>query len=182
MNIRSVKSLIAVAALLAAVSTSLGQGQIKGTSFNQTDSSLGKIFNTDGTTGLNGTGFSVELWGGTGTDTTAFTLIRPATSISLVNGRTFDTGSSTLSGTTGSFNYQYRAWDNQSGTVTSFSSATLRGASALATVTLTVSPAQPVEAQNFLNFQLSTVAVPEPTTILLGLAGGATLLLRRRKD
>jgi len=176
---KAILALSVLAVTVIGASTAFAQGQIAATSFNQASSSLGLIFDTDGTTPLNGTGFSVELLGGPSSDPGTFTLIRPSTSVFLSAGRTLDIGSSTL-GFSGNLFYQIRAWNNNGGTVTSFDSATIRGASSVTSVTLTTAPALPAAAENFANFSLAVV--PEPSTIALGLIGATALLLRRRRS
>jgi hypothetical protein len=187
---------ICVAAMMVSFISAQAQtlGAIRFSTVNETPG-FAQVFDTDGTTPLAGTGFSAQLWGSTSSN--------PATFVALGTPQTFATGplagfvgagapfgpaavTYQVSGTTGGtpFFYQMRVWNNQGGTVTSFDSALIRGASGVTPVALGgsdgVNPTVPTpDANTHLAFSLA--AVPEPSTIALGVLGGLVLMFRRRK-
>ena len=142
---------------------------------------------------LAGSGFTAELW--------ASTNGAPASSlqaVSAVNGgrSDFRTGAAagwwnatvaTIPGVIegGTATVQVRVWDNRGGTITTWAAAQAnltipQGSSDIFTVSglggiLTTPPS----IQNFRSFNIT--AVPEPSTIALGVLGVGALLLRRRK-
>jgi hypothetical protein len=78
---------------------------------------------------------------------------------------------------------QLRAWDATSST---YAAALTKGASALLTLASTGNPngsppGTPADLTGLTGFTMTTVSVPEPTTLALVLLGGAALLIRRRK-
>lgn len=163
----------------------LAQGQIQfdslGLSF-PAPTTTGRVFDTDTTTPLSGSGFTAQLWGHTTNDRNVFQLLE--TKVGFESGgdagriSVFAATTTPFAGGSALF-YEIRAWNNSAGSITSFDSATTRGVSSIASRTLTTSPSTPNFTDNFANFSL--VVVPEPSTIALGLIGGAALLLRRRR-
>jgi len=145
------------------------------------------VFNVDGVSKLAGTGFSVQLFYGVlGTADNAL--------VALGSPITFGTGglSGYFIGTTVAIpgisvgsqaRLQVRAWDNAGGTITSFASALVRGSSASfnsSNLGDSFTPSTIPVPAGLTTFQLA--AVPEPTTIALGVLGGLGLLARRRRN
>lgn len=138
---------------------------------------------------LTGSGYSAQLWYAVGAG-------QPGGALTLLPGSTttFRTGS-TLGGTpvptvlqvpgvapgTGIGTFQVRAWDNQGGTITSWHSAFVRGASAPFEVTnlgdgvLTL----PADMANFRSFNIWT-PIPEPHPAVLFSLGALGFWLFRR--
>jgi hypothetical protein len=148
---------------------------------------------TYGGPGLVGTGFSAALFFAAGdTGVTEGQL----TAASVGGTTTFRTsGSGLLTQTTallpgvtgGRATFQVRAWDNMGGTVTTWDAALLRQDVAKGKSNLFSPPfdvgfgtVQPPALQGLQSFNIA--AVPEPSTIALGLLGGlGTLVLFRRR-
>lgn len=178
--------LTGLAAVLVLLPSSLmAQGQVQfdsiGLSF-PAPTTTGRVFDTDTVTPLAGANYTAQLWGSTSNDRNVFQLLETKVG--------FETGGdagriSTPTATTTPFAggltlfYEVRAWFNNGGAITSYDNALTRGVSSITSVTLTVSPSTPNFTDNFPNF--SVAVVPEPSTVLLGLLGGAALLLRRRR-
>lgn len=188
------KKLIAIAAVIVLTSASaFAQGGVAmknvgsgGTGGTATTVNSPVYLGTVGGTLLMGTGFSAALYAGPSGTVEG--------SLALVSGSVVNFGTSVLSGYFSSnpsltisgvgvnsvAQLQVRAWDNQGGTVTSWETATIRGESASFTQLL----GDPFNASTIpvLQGMNSFAIVPEPTTVLLGLIGGAGLLLRRRRQ
>jgi hypothetical protein len=142
------------------------------------------VYGTDGTTRLDGTGFTAQLW-----DANSMTALTPGSGTGVVG---FGTGN--FAGTFAPNNsiavpgvaagsdasLMVRVWDNQGGTVTSFDSAAIRGESVTFSVTLAdaQSPTFPILA-GMNSFSLA--AVPEPSVIALAVVGIGAFLVRRKK-
>lgn len=152
---------------------------------------LKAITNTDGTTPLAGSGFSVQVYFGSAgitdpgmlmqymgaNNTLGFAAIPP---IGVIASQPVITlpGIAQMS----SAAIQLRAWDNMGGSVTSWESATVRGESSIFDSLPLGDPlnASVVPQMNGLNpFQLQVI--PEPSTVALGVIGGLALLMRRRR-
>jgi len=104
-------------------------------------------------------------------------------------GSAYTVSSGTIGGGTAGF-YQLRVWDAASGATHEIASATIGakvGSSAVTAVTFGGTPigggvgVLVPQANLHAGFTLSTVVVPEPATIALGLFGAAGLFIRRRK-
>jgi hypothetical protein len=141
-----------------------------------------RVFNLDGTSGLTGTGFTAQLWGGAaGTAESSLVALSPTVNFHPTLGGIFSPNDAVaVPGVAGGAiaTLQVRVWNNQGGTVTSYASAAFRGASQLFNVTLADSnnPNQPALVPGMNSFAL----VPEPSVVVLALAGTGLLLLRRR--
>jgi len=144
---------------------------------------------TYGGAGLQGTGFTAQLWAGTNG--------APESSLSAIATSDFRTGAfagfwnasdvvlpGVLPGTQATV--QVRVWDNAGGTVTTWAAAltrpTLAQGKSLLSLTDTLGDGllnPPGAMSGFRSFNLTQV--PEPSTIALGVLGVGALLLRRRK-
>ncbi len=181
------KKIIALFALMVGlVSTTYGQGNLIFGNLVPDQSVIAPVFNVDGTTPLAGTGFSVQLFYGTA-GTPESSLIALGSPISFQTGGFagyFGGNSVQIPGVPAGSQaqLQVRAWDNAGGTITSFNSALVRGTStSFLSPALAVDLAPSIPAMTGLtSFQLA--AVPEPTTIALGVLGGLGLLARRRRN
>jgi hypothetical protein len=145
-------------------------------------------FNVDGTTKLSGTGFSVQLfYGALGATDNQLVAVGPIGSFLTGGGSGYFAfvDAIVLPGISigSQARIQARAWDNAGGTITSFANALVRGSSASFNSPNLgdpfVSGSIPVPV-GLTSFQLA--AVPEPTTIALGVLGGLGLLARRRRN
>jgi hypothetical protein len=98
------------------------------------------------------------------------------------------TGADGIPGGTVNVNYQFRAWDNRNGTVTSWAQVMAAGGTVAAGTSdiyvfgaaLASGAGTPPLTDGVRSFQL-TQMVPEPSLIALGALGLGALLLRRRK-
>jgi hypothetical protein len=139
-----------------------------------------RVFNVDGVTGLAGTGFTAQLWGGANAD--SLQALTPTVNFGtgLLAGLFSPNSTVAVPGVAvGSVaTLRVRVWDNQSGAVTSWDAATIRGESNTFTVSL-------VDSQNpnppILIGMNSFTLVPEPSVIALALLGAGALLFRRKK-
>jgi len=79
-----------------------------------------------------------------------------------------------------SVNVQMRAWEAAGGTSyeAAVAAGKLAGMSTPVTLKVATAPAPPADMIGLTSFQLS--AIPEPSTLALGVLGAAALLLRRR--
>ena len=157
----------------------------------------GAVFDVNGTTGLDST-FEGQVYAGTSSGSLT-KLGNPGvfgsaggSPNSLFNGLIFDGSTLTLTGVNpGAGFYQLKVWQISAGSsyeVASTVAGSKAGTSAITAITFggtpvgggTGTPAPNVD--NFTSFSVATVAaVPEPTTLALGLFGAAGLLIRRRK-
>jgi hypothetical protein len=146
------------------------------------------VFNTDGLTLLSGAGFSVQLYAGPD-DGSLAPIGSPIGFLSGPFAGYFD-GSDNLPVTGfaqgATPRLQVRAWDNQGGSVTSYESAMIRGASAAFTSpalgddTAPYDPSTIPVPQGLTSFSLALV--PEPSVVALGILGAAAVIFRRRKS
>lgn len=177
--------------LLITASAALAQGTIDfknvGSGGSSTSTSVNApIYNVDGITGLAGSGFSVQLYAGA-TDGSLAPVGTPVGFLSAPFNGYFSGGSIAIPGfATGTTpRLQVRAWDNAGGTITSWDSATIRGASAIFTSpalgdsALPPNPATIPVPQGLLTFNLAVV--PEPSVLGLGALGLVGLVALRRK-
>jgi hypothetical protein len=144
---------------------------------------------------LAGTGFTAQLWGGpAGSPEDALVLVSSTTMRTATSFAGFVTPPATAPSVPGvpggsQATFQLRVWDNQGGTLTSWSAAlnawtagqTALGKSTLFTApALTVPPGTPPNLVGLTSFNITLV--PEPSVIALGALGLGALLLRRRKS
>lgn len=185
---------ILLASLLAfAGITAKADYQIQFITFNGPQNN--HVFDVDGTTKLSGSTFLGQLY--TGTSAGALSAIGTPTAFLTGAGAGFieaigalSVTSGTIFGGTSGF-YQLRVWNAAGGATYEAASATIgakTGTSLATAVTFGGNPSSgpgapitPPQANLHSSFSLSTVAVPEPATIALGLFGAAGLLIRRRK-
>jgi hypothetical protein len=141
------------------------------------------IFELDGTTPL-GLNYTIGLFAGDSEGN--LSLVASTTAIS---GYAFN-GSTTVTGLTPGANaiLQVKAWQ---GGHYDYETATVRGESSIFAVTTSGNPLDtppawtagndPVYSTGFQSFSVMN-AVPEPSTVALGVIGGLGMLLRRRKN
>lgn len=131
--------------------------------------------------------FLGQIWGSTSSsDPTTFVALTSALSFFSDGTITAPTATTVTGASTGAtLFYQLRAWNSAAGSTFAQASAAgngITGKSGVASLTLAATTdifnAQP--SNGFANFSLA--AVPEPTTIALGVMGGMALLARRRRN
>jgi hypothetical protein len=143
---------------------------------------------------LNGTGFTAQLWGHVGTgiaesvlEPLATTAFRTGTAAGFVTAVNATVPNSPIDGSSYSGTFQVRAWDNRSGTVTTWAAVladptVARGSGDIFTAGplggTGTPPATPPIITGMRSFNLF-VPVPEPSVIALGALGLGALLLRR---
>jgi hypothetical protein len=175
---------------VAVVATSYAQGTVN---FNNrvVGVVVAQIYDVDGTTGLAGTGYTAQLFGGAqGTAADQLTALTPATDFRTGNAAGFinSPGAVVVTGVAGggTATLQVRAWDNQGGTLTSFDDAMAAGAAYGSSDPFDVAglgdpsaspPTTPPNLVGLTSFSL----VPEPSTYALLALGAGALFLRRRK-
>lgn len=179
------KALCFAALLMVSASASAADGQINFFTFNG-DTSRGQVFDTGGAPLPGGSTYLGQLYGSTSSNPNSFvSLDSPA---SVAGSGYFNDGTVLATGVSPgtSFFYQLRVWNSAAGG--SFEAASIApngiiGSSQVINVTLGGTEGANVftvpQANGFLSFQLA--AVPEPSTIALGVLGGLVLLFRRRK-
>ena len=192
------KQLIIGAAIVFATVTVRADYQLLFNTFNDPSNPTNPVFDTDGSTLLRGpNGFVGQLYAGT----SAGSLAAIGNSAAFLNGTTLGTGGGSISGGTAtgvdagitsatSGFYQLRVWNTANGSTYEAASAVVGakiGSSTVQSVTLqgyAIGATPPVSfptANLHSSFSLTTVAVPEPATLALGLFGAAGMLFRRRK-
>jgi len=189
------KQLIIGFAIIFATVTVRADYQLLFNTFNDPTTATNPVFDTDGSTLLQGVnGFVGQLYAGT----SAGSLAAIGSSVAFLNG-TSSTGAGSISGgtatgvnagitsTTSGF-YQLRVWNTANGSTYEAASAVVGakiGSSTVHSINLngyaSGTPPLPETANLHPSFSLTTVAVPEPATLALGLFGAAGLLFRRRK-
>ena len=144
---------------------------------------------------LNGTGFSAQLWGGaSGTPVDSLAALSAVTPFRTGAGAGYFTAIADVqnpSVSAGSVaTIQVRAWDNNSGQITTWAAALMGGraigaSDAFQTAPLGGNPpggGLPITAPNLVGLtSFNLTVVPEPGVIALGVLGLGALLLRRRK-
>ena len=185
------KKLSILATLVVAALPAFADYQIQFLTYNGGLSN--PVFDTDGTTKLQNT-FSGQLYTGTSSGSltaigTAQTFLTGAGAGFIEVGTAPTITSGTIFGGTAGF-YQLRVWNTSAGSSFETAAATVGakiGSSAITAVTFGGTPnggGTPVfvpTSSLHASFSLTTVAVPEPATLALGLFGAAGLLFRRRK-
>jgi len=177
------KKLIALAIGVSLIGVSMyGQGTID---FKNLATGLNApIFMPDGTTKVPaGSAYTVELLAGLTQGS-----LSPVATTSFAAAGIFLGGIKTITGVAANQlpYFQVRAWDNASGTITSYSAATTKGASLIWQLPATAPlgdpaaspPRPPPGLQGMTSFNL---VVPEPTAFALLALGAGALLIRRRK-
>ena len=184
-------SLIAALALflisaLSSFAQTQADGQINFFTLKNGTTAQGRIFGTDfvapNTGTLLGNTFYAQIFASSVNNPASFVAVGSPV---LLSSGVANSGTVTVTGVLpgSTVFYQVRAWDVASG---SFSSAAVSGVSAVQSATLggtlvadgTVFSVP--QANTFASFGVA--AVPEPTTIALGVAGGLALLARRRRN
>ena len=190
------KQLIIGFAIVFATVTVRADYQLLFNTFNDPSNPTNPVFDTDGSTVLRGpNGFVGQLYAGT----SAGSLAAIGNSAAFLNGTTPSTGGGSISGGTAtgvnagitsatSGFYQLRVWNTANGSTYEAASAVVGakiGSSTVQSLNLngyaSGPPPVPETANLHPSFSLTTVAVPEPATLALGLFGAAGLLFRRRK-
>jgi len=181
------KKLILTVALVASCAAAFAQGTL--TFANAGPGAVFKIFDTDGTTALAGSGFMADLYwaAGTVTDSTLLAALNaPAPFNSGLQAGYFTGGQRSIPGQAGgsTITVQVRAWNTQGGSFATWAAAKAGsgsiGESILAQITLGTPPGTPpyMTGLNGHTFQL---AVPEPSTFALAGLGLAGMLVFRRR-
>jgi hypothetical protein len=181
---KTIKSLVVVVGLLAATMSAKAQGTFNFLTFNA-DPNLGSVSIDTG--GLAGPSYSGQIFGGAvGADPATFVALGSASLFvnsagnpaGVING-----GKQTATGFAGAtaVDVVLRAWDNASGDYATARVSGTSGQSGVFTITLGggVPPLADPNVNTFANFTLTTV--PEPSVIMLGLAGAGLLWFRRKK-
>lgn len=179
------------AVLFSATTTHAVDGIISFLTFNGNDTSKGTVFNTDGTTPV-GSSFLGQLYVSSTINGT-YSPIGSATAFidgfGVINGNSATTVTGFVAGDTAF--YKLVAWNSAAGSTFEQASVNVSGivGSSVATqftVGGTTTGSQPQVIESFANihptFSVSVAAVPEPTTIALGVLGGLGLLARRRRN
>jgi hypothetical protein len=179
------KKLILIAALVAGRESAFAQGTL--TFANAGPGCVFKVFDTDGTTPLSGSGFMADLYWAAGTVTDSALLAAlnaPAPFNSGAQAGYFTGGQRSIAGQAGgsTVTVQVRAWNTAGGNFGSWAAA---DKSALAQITLGAPPGTPpyMTGLNGKNFALGFGLIPEPSMFALtgfGLAG--MLVVRRRRS
>ena len=178
---RKFKAFISTVVLLSVSATSSLAQQVNFTTYEFNDLSQHVIFQTDGITRAVGPNIVAQIAIGP----TGGTLAPVGSPVALQLSQAFFEGfvvggAVVVTQPFGStVDYQIKAWDITTGDT--YDQATLRGISEVAMVTLAtgVSDQNIPDLNTFASFNLE--AVPEPSTVALGVIGGLALLMRRRK-
>ncbi len=181
------KKLIAIAAVVVATIAAQAQGTINfanrgAFAANGVDA---KVLGVSGAP-LDGAGFMAQLYVGASASSLAAVgspvPFRTGAAAGFVSASTVTTG---LAGGSAA-SVAMRAWDASTGA--SYDAATVRGSSAVLSIVLGGGgnpPAVPADLAGLAGFSLAGAgpgpAVPEPSTVALGLLGAGALFLRRRK-
>jgi hypothetical protein len=185
-----IKKLILAVAILGTAAYSQAQGLVN---FNtRTLGTAARIYDVDGTTPLNGTGFYAQIYAVNGTTTDASTLTAKGTKVTFGttsgsagyvltsgtywDGTTINPFVAVSSDASAAVTIQVRAWSADT-VSTEYATASKTGHSTLFQVASKASPDAPPTLDNFQGFSLT----PEPATIALGALGLSVLLFRRRK-
>ncbi len=182
------KKIIALGVVITSIASSaFADISVNGLSFNANNAALGQIFfDTVGGTVADSTVKVDILFGASSGSLTLSSSV-----FTIVNGQQGFLNAGTINVTTGALGggsagfYQFRAWTGG----TSFADAadTKRGSSAVTAIVFGGTPLAggtaiaPPDLNLHSSFAITTVSVPEPATIALGLFGAAGLVFRRRK-
>lgn len=185
-----IKTLIALVAVVAISATAKADYQVTFNTANDTSSNF--VVDVDGTTKLDSTFFG-QIYAGANAG--SLVAIGSAKQFGTVGGNVVagangfiidnvvSSGTSAITpGTTAV--YQLRAWKGASTYEAALTTIGAKVGSSAATSIVVQGPpslSAPPNTSLHAGFQLSTVVVPEPATIALGLFGAAGLLMRRRR-
>ena len=143
---------------------------------------FGQVFNTDTITPLIGATFSFNVLGSTNIGG-PFVIVDTANSfpppLAMAPGNVYDGNTIPTGIENAPYFYVVQAWDNTTGV--DFASATTRGESAITQIASLQGFPGSSPINNFMNFSLAIVVVPEPATVALGALGAVALVIRRRK-
>jgi len=188
------KIFVLAAAMACAYSAAFGQGQVvfnnrvTGTQTTGPQAVVdAKVLNVGGINNLIGTGFTIELWGGSSEANLALVPNSTTTFRTSTTGAGYVLAGITVNvpgvaaGETAAL--QVRAWDNNGGTVTSWAAALASGRAFGSSPTLTSFPlgGGTVQPPNLVGLQGFTLAVPEPSTFAFAGLGLLGLVMARRK-
>jgi hypothetical protein len=181
------KLLIGTLVLGVSCAVTFGQGALFFSNLGSSPGGLvnAKIFDVDGTTALEGTGFTAQLfYGADGTPAGSLTpLASPVNNFNTgpLAGYFSDSPAVQIPGVANGSTaaIQLKVWSNAGGTITDFDTATVRGQSEVLAITLgdNQNPTTIPRLEGLTSFSL----VPEPSTYALLALGAGALLLRRRK-
>lgn len=182
------KTLLLTVAAAAFASSAFADISVNGLSFNASfQSTLGAVFfDTVGGTPVNNTVKADVLFGSAANNLTLASSVFTFgnTDQGFLNVGTINVTTGALGGGSAGF-YQVRAWTG--GTTFADAANTKKGSSAVTGITFGGTPLAggaalaPPDLNLHANFAITSVAVPEPATLALGLFGAAGLLFRRRK-
>lgn len=171
------KALLTGLCAVAFATGALAQGTV---TFANIGSGLNSPFTVDGVKIAATSGFSVELLAGPDAGSLASITTFSGT---FANGY-FNGGTTTIGNITGdTATFQVRAWANNAGAVTTYADALSGGlATAIGSTFVTTVQTDPqLTPKPLVGMQaLNLTAVPEPSTVLLGVLGAAALFVRRR--
>jgi hypothetical protein len=180
------KKLVLIAALAVATSAGYAQGLINFSNYVPGSGLTPKIFQSDGTTPLDGT-YLAQLYAGT--SASSLTPVGTAATFKTGAGAGYFTGGGVAIPLTVIANpaaggvFEVKAWLATAGT--SYEAALAAGNNntfgASTPFTLASIATAPAPASNLIGLtSFSLVGVPEPSTLVLGVLGASLFLLRRR--
>jgi len=183
------KKVLLVAALIVSTVGAWGQAQVNFNNRVPAASINAPIFGSDGVTPAPFGSLWVQLYGGPGGAAEgSLTAIGSAIKIGIgtSTGGYFSGGGVTIPpadiNASGVSALQVRAWDvNSADYATAVGAGALNGKSGILQITPGVAPSPPANLTGLASFSVSSAVVPEPSSILLGLLGAATMLVCRRK-
>lgn len=186
------KKLLLVAALVVATSAAYAQGLINFSSYVPGAGLKVQVFQSDGTTGLAGTDYLVQLYAGApGAGENSLVPVGSAGHFLTGAGAGYFTAGgvtvplTVIANPVGGGEFQVKAWAASAGA--SYDAALAAGApntyGASSVFTLATIATAPAPASNLIgltSFSLVGGAIPEPSTVALGVLGASLFLIRRR--